>query len=463
MSQSRKISENWFIEARLTFALAWPLILTNIAQTAMTTTDVLMLGWTGPEALAAGTLGINLFRPLLMIGNGLVIATSALMAVELGRNRFAVRDPRRTVRQGFWSSIVLTLPIWLILWFSEPIFLRLGQEPNLAHLAATYLRALQWGLLPFLFYLVLRSFMSTVERPAWILVVSLGGVALNALLNWVLIFGKLGFPPMGVVGSGLATSIASLLMFLGLALVAVKDRRFRRYQLFGRFWRADWPRFRTLWRIGIPISVTIVLETMVFNATVFLMGVLGLASLAAHSIAIQVASLAFMIPLGLAQAATVRVGRAYGAGDHTGAGIAGWLSLIFGTGFMVLTASAMILAPRMLISAFIDADLPENAGIVALAISFLAVAGIFQVVDSAQVVGAGMLRGLQDTRIPMYYAMFGYWGVGLPIGAGLAFATPLKGLGLWIGLASGLGIVAVLVIWRWTRREEIMKRQGTGL
>ena len=244
-------------------------------------------------------------------------------------------------------------------------------------------------------------------------------------------------------------------MFVLLAAVILTDRKFRRYHLFGRFWRADWPRFRELWHLGLPIGATLVFEVAVFNGATFLMGLIGAAALAAHSVSMQLASLSFMVPLGLAQAATVRVGRAFGAHDREGLRRAGWTAYVMGVGFMALTGLAMILMPRALVGLFLDLDMPANAPVIELAVSFLMVAALFQVADGGQAVAAGMLRGLHDTRVPMIYAGIGYWGIGLLLGVGLAFQGGLSGFGLWIGLATGLTVVAILLLVRWLRRERL--------
>jgi MATE family multidrug resistance protein len=445
----------WLVEFRSTLALAAPLVLTNVAQTGMTATDVLMMGRIGADAVAAGALAANLYFAILIFGIGVMSATAPLIATERGRRAHSVREVRRTVRQGFWAAICISIPSWLVLWHGEAILLAMGQEPRLAEAAGGYLRRLQWSMLPFLAYLVLRSFTAAMERPLWALGAVVLGLVVNALANWVLIFGHLGAPALGLPGSGIATLFATLLMFAALALVIVRDRRFRRYHLFGRFWRFDWPRFRDFWRLGLPIGATLVFEVSIFNAAVFLMGLFGAAPLAAHSIAIQIASLTFMVPMGFSQAVTVRVGRAYGAGDAVGVARAGWAAFTLGVGFMVLTAIAMITVPRLLISAFLDLDAPTNAEVVEIAVVFLALAALFQVADGAQVMGAGMLRGLHDTRVPMVYAALGYWGLGLPIGVLLAFWGGMQGVGLWLGLALGLAAVAILMLWRWLRRDAL--------
>jgi MATE family multidrug resistance protein len=445
----------WSRDIRATATLAWPLILTNVAQVALATTDVIMMGWLGPDALAAGALGVNLNFAFLIFAIGLVTATSPLIAIELGRRRHSVREVRRTVRQGFWAAVAISLPVWTILWQAEPILLALGQQPRLAHAAAAYLHTFQWGFLPFLIYAVLRNFVAALERPLMALWIGVAAVVINAVAVWSLMFGHFGLPPLGLPGAGIGTTLTNTFMAVGLATVVSLDRRFRRYRLFGRLWGADWPRFRQIWRTGLPIGAALAFEVTIFNAATFLMGLISADALAAHAIAIQIPSLAFMVPLGLGMAATVRVGLAYGAGDTAAVARAGWsaygLALVYACG----TAAAMLFAGRQLVGAFLDLDAPDNQVVVGLAVTFLVYGGLFQFVDGAQAVASGMLRGLGDTRVPMIYAAIGYWGIGLPVGAALAFRTGLGGSGVWIGLATGLAVVAVLMTRRWICRERL--------
>ncbi|MFC5583629.1 MATE family efflux transporter [Nitratireductor kimnyeongensis] len=446
----------WIAEARAMLALSWPMVLTNLAQIAMTTTDVMMMGRLGPEALAAGTLGYNLYFAPLIFGLGLLLATSPMIASALGRKLHSLRDVRRTVRQGLWLAIAVSIPIWLLLWQAERVLLWMGQDPSLAGVAGSYVRTLQWAALPFFGYIVLRSFISALERPGWALTIMFLMVAFNVLANWCLMFGNLGFPALGVPGSGIATTLSSALMFFGLALVVSLERQFRRYQLFGRFWRPDWPRFFELIRLGLPIAGSMTFEVTIFNAAALLMGLISGPALAAHAIAIQISSITFMVPMGLAQAATVRVGRAFGAQNLDAITRAGWTAFVMGVGFMALMAVIMVTLPRPLIGAFLDLDLPENAEVIALAVTFLALAGLFQVFDGAQALAAGMLRGLHDTKVPMIYSLLGYWGLGMTSSVVLAFVLGMNGPGIWIGLVSGLAIVSVLLYVRWLRRDRLM-------
>jgi multidrug resistance protein, MATE family len=448
---------SWRAEVKASALLAYPLILTNLAQSLIHATDVVLIGRLGADKLAAAALAVNLYVFCLIFGMGLLTAAAPMIATERGRRWNSVRDVRRTVRQAMWSAVILVLPMWALLWNGRHILLLLGQDPVLAAEAESLLRYLMWALLPAFLYLVLRNFLAALERPGWSLAVAIAAVVVNALVNTALIYGvePIGLPALGLPGAGIGSSITVTLEFAALAFIISRHRRFGRYQLFGRFWRPDWPRLRQVWRLGLPIAATLTLEVGVFNAAVFLMGLIGTASLAAHQIAIQIASLSFMVPMGLAQAVTVRVGHAYGRGDPAGVARAGWTSFWLGTGFMTLMAILMWAVPTQLTGIFIDIADPANAEVAALAASFLIVAAFFQIFDGAQAVGAGMLRGLHDTRVPMAFALFGYWVVGMGTAVALGFGLDWAGVGIWTGLAAGLAAVSVLMLVRWARREKL--------
>ncbi|MDH7784674.1 MATE family multidrug resistance protein [Ochrobactrum sp. 19YEA23] len=443
--------QRWGRELSAALKLGWPLILTNVSQAALTATDVIFIGRLGKDTLASALLATSFYHTLVIFSMGLVSAVMPMIAIALGRNRHSVRDVRRTVRQGFWTAIIISMPIWVVLWHCEEIFLFLGQQPDIAARSTDFMHTLQWALLPYLFYIVLRSFFAAMEKPMWTLLIAGAAIGFNALAGWTLIFGHFGFPRMELHGAGIATTLSSLMMFLGMAVITLRHRRFRRYHLFGRFWRPDWPRLRELWRIGFPMALTFVFETSIFYAAVVMMGRISATAMAAHAVAIQIASLSFMVPLGFGQVATVRVGRAYGAGNPKAVAYAGWSAYALGVGFMMIMGLLMVLIPRLFIGVFLDLHDPENLAVMELAVSFLALAALFQTVDGAQAVAAGMLRGMRDTRVPMFLALLGYWGVGLPLGALLAFKVGMGGQGIWLGLAAGLGIVAVMMTLRWRR------------
>ena len=443
-------------ELRASLALSWPLVLTNAAQTLLTATDVVFLGWVGPDALAAGALGANLYLAFVIFGVGLVGAVSPLVAIELGRRRSSVRAVRRAVRQGFWGALLVSAPVLVVLWNAEAFLRWIGEPPDLAAAAGGYLRVLEWAMPLFLLFLVLRSFIAALQRPVWGLVVGTAAIAVNALGNYALVLGHFGLPAMGLRGSALATVMSSLFMFASLALVVVCDRRFRRYALFGHLWRPDRALFRQFWRIGLPIGATVAFEVTVFNIAALLMGRIGRDSLAAFSIAFQIIGLLFMVPLGLGQAATVRVGLAFGAGDRAGIARAGWTIFAVAMIYAAGTATLLLLVPRALIGLFLNRADPANTAVVEIAVSFLSFAAVFQIADNAQGVVSGMLRGLRDARVPMLFAAVGYWAIGLPVGAALAFGAAWQGNGILAGLTTGLFVVAGLMLTRWLRRHRFV-------
>jgi len=444
----------WMRELRATLALAWPLILANLTFALIQATDVVLMGWLGPRQLAASALGINLTWPLGFAAFGLITAASPMMATALGYRRNAVREVRRSFRQSLWLCAAMTAPMWLLLWNAQDVMLALGQLPELARDGALFLKGYMWTILPWLLFQAMRNFIAATERPRTILAISAIGIPLNALLGWSLIFGRFGLPELGIFGGGLASSIVWTAMAAALAMVLLTDRQFRRFHLFGHWWRPDWPRLGKMLRLGLPIGFAFAFEALVFAAATYLMGLIDAASVAAHAIALQLAAVSFMVPWGLSQAATVRVGRALGAGDRVGTARAGWTAWLLGVAFMTTTAIAMWTFPQALVGLFLEPG--ARAGRVAmLATQFVVIAAIFQIFDGAQVVGAGMLRGLHDTRVPMQFAFVGYWVLGIGLGVWLGFFRGWQGAGIWAGLAVGLATVAALMLWRWARRDRL--------
>ena len=444
----------WHDELRATLALAWPLILANLTQQAIQATDVLLMGRLGATQLAAATLALNLTFTFNLLMLGLLIASSPMMATALGQRFNAVRDVRRTFRAGLWLLAFMLPPYWLVLWHVGTLMRVFGESAELANQGQSFLRAYMWCTAPWLIFQLLRNFVSAVERPRIVLWLSLGGILLNALLSWSLIFGHFGLPALGLAGGGLGSTLTWLMLCAALFIVTQSDRQFRRFHLFGHWWRFDRQRTAAMIRLGWPIGVTMALEMGVFALAAYFMGWIGAPAVAAHAVALQLAALTFMVPLGLGQAATVRVGLALGRRDEAGIARAGWTAWVMGVAFMGTMALVMWSMPRTLVTLFLK-DGPANAETIALAVSFLTVAAAFQLVDGAQVIGAGMLRGLHDTRWPLLFALVGYWVVGLGIGVWLAFGRDWKGVGIWVGLASGLAAVAALMLARWIMRGRL--------
>jgi MATE family multidrug resistance protein len=442
-------------EARATLALAGPLVAANLLQMAVFALDVMFVSRLGQAPLAASALAVSLFGLLIWSLTGLVGAASPLIAAELGRRSHAVREVRRSFRMAAWAGLIASLGAMGVCLMLGPILTLTGQDPAIGVLAVPFMHVLMWAAIPAVMGALLRGTVATLGRPGVGTAVTALAVAMNALGNWTLVFGHLGLPALGLIGAGCAsviTSVTTMLVYVGVILA---DRRLRRYHLFGRWWRPDWARFADIARIGLPMSATILAEAGLFCGAAFLMGRIGALPLAAHTLALQVAGLTFQVPFGIAQAATIRVGRAFGAGDRHGIRIAGDVALLTGMGFMVLAAALLLLAPRLIMMIYVDPALPANAALVVLTVQYMRVAAAFQLFDGAQTVGAGLLRGIQDTRVPMAIALFGYWVPGLGTAIGLGLYTPLGGLGVWLGLLAGLVVVAALLVGRWYRREAL--------
>jgi MATE family multidrug resistance protein len=442
-------------ELRATVALALPLAGANLLQMAVYAVDVVFVARLGPEALAASSLSVSLVGLLMWTMTGLVGAAAPLIAAELGRRRHAVREVRRSVRMAAWMGLVAGLLVMAICAQGEAFMRLTGQNADVAARAGPFLRVLMLCAIPSILAALLRVFVSALGRAGIATAITALALAVNCLGNYAFVFGNFGAPAMGLQGSAWSSVITSLAM-LGAYMAVIRfDRRMRRYRLLGRWWRLELRRLRELLRIGLPIAGTILAEAGLFSGAAFLMGRIGEAELAGHTVALQFAALAFQVPFGIAQATTIRVGYFFGAGDREGIARAGNIGIALGIGFMGLTALLIWAFPRTILHLYVDPDAPANAAMVGFALQYMVVAAAFQLFDGAQAVAAGALRGLQDTRVPMGIAIFGYWGPGIGTAIGLGFFTGWAGVGVWIGLAVGLVVVASLLLWRWRARERL--------
>ena len=430
-----------------TARLAAPLAIAQLSQMAMGVTDTILLGSLGPDALAAGGLGANLFFVVVTLLQGVLTSVSVSVAHARGANA------EDRVPSIYWTglvlSVLLAVPAFALLSYAEPILLAFHEPATLARNVGEYCAMLRWGAPGSLIGIgMMRAFLPAIGAAKRLLWVSIGGVFVNGFLNYGLIHGAYGLPREGFVGSAAATTITVWLT--AFALVALLHLR-PRYRHFVVAARPHLPLMGELFSIGWPVAITYGVESTLFLATGMMVGVLGEAPLAAHQIALNVASVAFMVPLAIGQAANVRVGYWAGAGVPVAARHAGFVALALGVGFMMCSGLVLITAPHAIVGLYLHLDDPANAHTVSLAASLLGVAAVFQIVDGMQTVGSGCLRGLKDTRVPMLAAAFGYWGVGFPTGYVLAFHFELGAKGLWWGLAAGLASVAVLMTLRFHR------------
>lgn len=445
----------WKAEGRATLRLAGPLVLANLLQMLTFAIDVMFIARLGAAELAAAALSFSILGLLVWALHGLTGAAAPIMAAELGARAPALRPVRRVNRMALWMA-VLSGSVAMLICANASYFMRLtGQPPAIVALAEPYMAILLWSIIPMLIAGVLRNFAAALGRPGLATLIAALGIVVNGLADYMLVFGNWGAPALGLQGAAIATVATSVAMVLAYIIAIACDPRLARYHIFGFAWRPDWARFAEIWRIGTPIALTVAAEAGVFGAAAFLMGRIGALELAAHTLALQIAALAFQVPYGVGQAATIRVGYFYGARDPVGMGRAGWSGIAMGGGFMVVTASAMLLMPLPLLAIYLDPWDAANAELVAQALTFLTIAAAFQLVDGLQAVAQGSLRGLKDTRVPMWIAIYSYWLPGFGLAAGLGLGTSLAGTGVWLGLAAGLACAASMLMWRWHRREAL--------
>jgi MATE family multidrug resistance protein len=361
------------------------------------------------------------------------------------------RQVRRVTRMAVWLTLIyaaLVTPIYLL---AEPILLAIGQDPRVAELAGDYLMIAGWSVFPTLLIFLVRSYLSALERTGVVLWVTLAAVVIHAGLNWVLIFGNLGFPELGIRGAAISTLLTDSAVLLILTLYALGA--FPEHDLLARFWRPDWAAFRQVYRMGWPIGLQVLAEVALFTGAAIMMGWIGARVLAAHGIALQLASITFLFHLGMANAATIRAGQALGRGDASGLRGGAATGVVLSILFALLTMALFLLIPETLLRLFLDPADPDTPGVIAAGVMLLSMAALFQVADGGQAMAIGLLRGVHDTWIPMVIAIVGYWVIGMPVAYALGFVADLGAVGVWWGLVAGLTAVWVALSVRfWGRR-----------
>ena len=431
------------LELAETLKLAVPLALTQLGQIAMMTTDLAFIGRLGDKAVAAAALAHTIFFVSFTVGMGLMSAVSPLAAQAFGaRNPHRVR---RSLRVGLWAAFLISVPVMALPFWGEQILLAMGQSPAAAGLAQQYLFGLVWSILPALWFMAIRGFMSAINRPEPILWITLAAIPTNALLVYLLLYGEWGMPRLELFGAGLATSIVNSAMFGAGLWFAARRRPFRKYHVLGHIWRIDWPLMRQLVILGAPISISFLLEYGLFGAAGLLMGLISTTALAAHQIALQIAAILFMVPFGIGMAATVRVGHAVGRRDAAAVRRAGFIATGLGVGFMSAMTLVVILGRFAIAQIFLGEGADAAAELTA---TLLLVGATFFIADGIQTIASGSLRGMNDTRIPLLFATISYWLIGFTLACGLGFWTPLGAVGVWIGLSCGTVVYATLLLLR---------------
>ncbi|MEM6275908.1 MAG: MATE family efflux transporter [Pseudomonadota bacterium] len=435
-------------EAKAMLWLALPLAGSLVAQVALGATDTLMMGRYGVPELAALTVSTSFFFILFLTVSGFSWAALPLIAAAAEQGDDV--QVRRVTRMGFWLVTAFGALCILPLFFARPVLLWAGQDPQVAQLGQDYLRIACWGLFPQLWITMLKSYLSALERTGVVLWVTIAALLPNAAINYLLIFGNFGAPELGVRGAAVATLIVGICTFAALMFYALWQ--FPQHVLLQRIWRPDPQILVRVFRLGWPIAITSVSETGLFTASALLMGIIGTVELAAHGIVLNIASLTFVVHVGISQAATVRAGRAYGRGSQSDLRRSGKVALALSLFFVSITVCFFLGVPELLVRTFLTPTEADFEAVLAMGVFLMAMAALFQLVDAAQVVTLGLLRGVQDTRIPMYMAAFSYWLIGLPVAAGLGIWADVGAAGVWTGLALGLAVAAVLLMYRfWVR------------
>ncbi|RMA41971.1 MATE family efflux transporter [Rhodophyticola porphyridii] len=434
---------------RATLTLGLPLIGGQLAQISIGLTDTIMVGWYGVPELAAVALGASYFHIVLVVGLGFALAVMPMVAAAVANDDKT--QVRRVTRMGLWIAVLFSLATLPVFWFSGPLLLALGQEPQVAADTQSYLR-IAGGAIGFaVMFLVLRSHLSALEHTKVVLWSTLAGVVMNVALNWVLIFGNLGAPELGLQGAAIASLGTNAVMMTIIAVYAARARGVAEYDLFARLWRPDWEAFGQVFRLGWPIALTLLSEGGLFIATMIMMGWIGTLELAAHGVALQIVSVTFMVHVGLSSAATVRAGHAWGRSDVSALRHVAIAALTLSAIMVALTIVLFLALPEPLMSVFVDPADPLRPQIIAIGSGLLAVATLFQLADAAQIMALGLLRGVQDTRLPMLYAVFSYWLIGIPCSYLFGFLLGMGAVGIWLGLVVGLAFAGALMMARFWR------------
>lgn len=428
--------------------LAAPIALAEIGWMTMGIADTLFVGRLpdSAEAIGAVSLGSIVFYTAGIFGSGLLLGLDTLISHAYGRGD--LDECHRWLIQALWSCLPLAPLLMAVLLAAPPLLRAGGVNPAVMKETVPYLHALAWSTLPLLVYFALRRYLQGMNLVKPVMYALISANLINALGNWMLVFGRLGAPAMGTVGSGWATCISRV--YLALMLIAFAAWHDKRHGsgLFDVRWKPEWARLRALARLGVPAASQIGLETAVFALAASLIGRLDAASLAGHQIAMNTVSLTYMVPLGIGSAAAVRVGQALGRGDAAAARSAGWTALALGAGFMSLSAVVLLAFPRA-IAAFYSSD----PAVISVGAALVSIAAFFQIFDGLQVVATGALRGAGDTHTPMLCHLFGYWGAGLPLGWFLCFHYGWGAPGLWIGLSAAIIAIGAVLLGLWKRKS----------
>ena len=436
-------------ETSLLLKIGFPVILAQLLQMSMSFVDTVMAGRLSPEDLAAVAVGSSILMPFVVLCLGCMMAVTPIVAQNVGAREFWKIG--KNARQVLWLSLILAIPSFFILRNLDGAFVLIGVTEDIIPIASGYLKAISWGIFPAFAYGALRYFNEglSVTRPA--MFVALIGTLVNIPANYILMFGKFGFPQLGAVGTGYASAIVFTVMFIGMFVFTYSYKSYKRFQIFDTF---RWPEKRylgELLQVGVPIGISSSMEVTMFAVVSLLVSTISTLAVAGHQIAINFAAMMFMIPFGLSVAISARVGNSIGKKRPDEARFRGYVGVAVCCAIMACTALLMFLFPNAIASIYTD-----DAPVIEVAVQLIFMAAIFQLSDGLQVSGFGALRGLKDTKVPMYVNLVAYWIIGIPFAYYMGFIAGYGAPGLWMGLIAGLTIAGILHNIRFYRRTDAM-------
>lgn len=451
------VTPSWRQEARTLAKITAPIAAGFLAEMAMNFTDTLIIGRVvGSVALGAVSLSAYVLFSLLTACMGVLSIVGAFAAQSHGAG-----DPvgvASTIRQGFWVATMLSVPAMIVGWYLPPIMAWLDQDPQVVAIADDYLKGLVWCFLPYMWFTVLRNFVTVLHRTVSTMVIAIAAIGINFALVYSLVTGPFGLPSFGVRGAGFGTSLVSLGMFIALAVHVATAKGLREYRIFDGVFRFDAALCGRLLRVGLPAGGMSAAEGGLFLVVQLLVGTLGVVVLAANQIAFTFLTIVFMIPAALSQATTARVGFGLGSGNLAAARRSGLVALGLSTAYMAVMGILMWAKPEATVSIFLDPDDPAAAEVLSLAASLIVIAAVYQIVDGGQIIAMGALRGLNDTTVPFLLGLLGYWVIGMGAGYLFGFVLGHGAIGVWWGLALGLAASASLLTWRFHRRTQALLR-----
>lgn len=441
--------QNYLRQSKVTFLLAYPVMLSQLGQIMVGVSDSVMVGQLGTAPLAGVSLGNSIFILFLTFGIGISYGVTPLVAKADGeKNNRAIID---ILKNGFVVNSITGLLLFLLLYLTVYIFPYLNQPEDVIVLARPYFIVISFSIIPFMVFQVFRQFAEGLSMTRQAMVITISGNVLNILLNYIFIFGKLGVPPFGLVGAGIATLISRVFMAISMILFVRHGARFRRYWLLFNKKGLNRVLIRNILHIGIPSGMQFIFEVGAFSLAAIMIGWIGATSLAAHQIAINLAAITYMMATGLAAATTIRVGNQLGKKDYRSMRMAGFTGFIMSGIFMSLNALILILGRDLLPQLYI-----HEIEVIRVASGLILIASLFQISDGLQVVGLGALRGMADVKMPTLVTLIAYWVLALPVGYLLGFVFKMGANGIWIGLLTGLTITAVLLLIRFSKLSRLM-------